>query len=184
MRTYAPTPRVPTPEPFSSPVKPGSPSTESMISLSPPPSPQEPHRLGVDLRLTQEEAERKDDPNRYRYSVQLLDSKGRMVGKNGDLEGESSNWAATWMDVKPEQLRCVLTSRCLHLAASTDKLALFSTAEIDWPSPSLSSSGSSETASTETPRPPLHHGSSSQRSPQSTTSRPSSRTRSRRKSRD
>lgn len=104
MRTYPPAQRAATPAPFSSPVKPGSPSTNSTLSLSPPPSPREPHAAGSDLRLSQEDADKKDDPLRYLYSVQLVDALGRIVGKNGETGGEGT----MWMEVKAEQLRCVV----------------------------------------------------------------------------
>jgi hypothetical protein len=102
-RTHQPPARAATPV-QSSPVKPGSPSTNSTLSLSPPPSPHEPHVAGCDLRLSQEEADQRDPPLRYSYSVQLVDVKGRVVGKDGE---SGSGEGTSWMEVRAEQLRCV-----------------------------------------------------------------------------
>lgn len=91
----------------------------------------EPHSIGIDLRVPQEEALARDDPMDYFYTVKLIeDSEQENTEGNSQPHNDSDGekWSGSEMEVKANSLRYVSTVRVYrcrssHQSFSRDRLS-------------------------------------------------------------
>jgi hypothetical protein len=69
----------------------------------------EPHALALDSRVTQEEADKADDPMGYRYKVQLISSEDFERNKQRSIrEDTPALWGDRMVEVAPELISLVI----------------------------------------------------------------------------